>query len=299
MLITDPLQVNRVYELIVGNGITGEALEIRNSLQVTFDITKSASNKDKTNSASIEITNLSDEEIALLDVDYPAASFGVGYRDIGMKRVFAGQVTNVSTRKSGTDRVTQILMGANYTELNHQAMSQLTAPGRTVKDVAEDIRKAIPGVSRSVYNGTNLTNPVIYGYPLQGTPKEMLDELSEKYALDWQIDDGVLYVHDNDRANTENFEQAYVISKYTGLIENAYRVSGDIRRGKKDKTKVQSVQWKMLLNPDIVPGDIVLLEDTLISGYHKVTDLRHYGDWRGGAWYTDIRATALEKVNRS
>lgn len=291
------LLVNRKYRLQVGNAITGEGLDITN-LQVTFDISKSSSNKDKTNSASIEIYNLSDENLKLLDVDYPAAVFSAGYRDIGIKRLFAGQVTNVTTRKSGTDRITQIQMGAAYTEINHQVMSQLVAPGRTVQDVAEDIRKAIPGVSRGVYNGTNLNNPVIYGYPLQGTPKEMLNELSEKYSLDWQIDDDILYVHNNDRASTENFEQAYVISKYTGLVDNAYRTSGDLRRATKDKAKIQSVQWQMLLNPDILPGSIVKLEDTLITGWYKITDLRHYGGWRDVPWFTDVRASAIEKVNK-
>ena len=57
-----------------------------------------------------------------------------------------------------------------------------------------------------------------------------------------------------------------VVNSDTGLIDNAYRASGDIRRSKKDKAKIQAVQWKMLLNPDVVPGDIVRLEDTLITG---------------------------------
>jgi hypothetical protein len=288
-------QINRVYELIVGNAVSGEGLLI-NDLQCTFDISKTSNNKDKTNSASIEIYNLSNDSLKLLDVDYPTAVFSAGYRDIGIKRLFAGQVTGVSTRKSGADRVTQILMGGAYTELNHQVLSSLVAPGRTVKDVADDIRKAIPGVSRSVFNGTNLSNPIIYGYPLQGTPKDMLNELSEKYALDWQIDDGVLYIHDNTRGNSEKFEDAYVISSSTGLKENAYRVTGDARRSKKDKAKKQGVQFKMLLNPDIVPGDIIKLEDVLFNGYFKVTDMRFSGDWRGVAWDTEIRCTAIEKV---
>lgn len=291
-------QVNRQYLLTVGDASNGEGLEI-NNLQITFDITKSSSNKDKTNSAAIEIYNLSDDSLKLIDVDYPAASFSVGYRDIGMKEVFIGEVTNVTTRKSGTDRITQITMGAAYTEINHELMNKLVSPGRTVQDVAEDIRKAIPGVSRGVYNGTNLSNPIIYGYPLVGTPKEMLNELSEKYQLDWQIDGGVLYVHNNDRASSEKFEEAYVVSKYTGLIDNAYRTSGDVRRSEKDKVKKQSVQWKMLLNPDIVAGSIVKLEDTLIQGWYKVDDLRHTGDWRGQAWWTEVRASAIEKVDRT
>lgn len=290
-------QINREYRLVIGDAVSGQGLEITD-LQVTFDISKTSSNTDKTNSAAIEIYNLSDESLKVLDVDYPAAVFEAGYRDIGIKRLFAGQIVNVTTRKSGTDRITQIQMGDSYTELNHSILSSLTAPGRTVQDVAEDIRKAIPNVSRGIYNGTNLNNPIIYGYPLQGTPRQMIDELSRKYALEWQIDDGVLYVHDTDRANTENFEQAYVISRFTGLIENAYRTSGDIRRSEKDKAKKQSIQMKILLNPDIIPGSIIKLEDTLIEGWMKVTDIKHSGDFRGSSWHTELRAEAIEKVNK-
>ena len=288
-------QRNRAYELIIGNSDSGDALQVSN-LQVTFDISKTSSNKNKTNGCVIEIYNLSTESLKVLDTDYPAASFSAGYADIGIKRLFAGQVNNVSTRKSGTDRVTQIQMGSAYTDLNYTLISQVTAPGKTIQDVLEEIRKALPGVSRGVYNGPDLSGQLIYGYPLTGTPKEMLDEVCSKYNLDWQVDDDTLYVHNNDRANNENFEQAYVISKYTGLVENAYRVSGDRRRGKDDPAKSQSVQWKMLLNPDINAGDIVRLEDTLIIGWYKVDSIRHYGGFRDTAWYTECRASAIEKV---
>lgn len=289
-------QINRQYQLIVGDSVSGNALDI-NSLQVTFDINKSSSNKDKTNSASIEIYNLSNDSLKLLDVDYPAAVFSAGYRDIGIKRLFAGQVTNVTTRKSGTDRITQIQMGAAYTTLNHELISRNIPPG-TARTAFDELAKEI-GVDRTIFNSVNMNSPIIYGYPLSGTKREMLDELSEKYGVSWQIDDNVLYVHDNDRGNTENFEQAYVISAKTGLIENAYRTSGDVRRSKKDKVKIQSVQFKTLLNPDIVPGDIVKLEDTLITGWYKITDLRHTGDYRGASWFTECRATAIEKVSVS
>lgn len=291
------VQKDRIYELIVGDFKTSEGLLI-NNLQVTFDITKAASNKERTNSAAIEIYNLSTESLKLLDTDYPAAVFSLGYIATGLKRVFSGQVTNVTTRKSGTDRITQIQMGDKYTELNHQVLSSLVAPGRTVKDVLEDIRKAIPGVSRGVYNGTNLENQIIYGYPLMGTPKDMLNELSSKYGLDWQIDDGVLYANNNDRASSENFNEAYVISRYTGLIDNVYRVSGDKRRTKKDKVKKQGVQFKVLLNADLKAGSIIKIEDTLINGWYKIDSLRHNGGWRDTPWYTEVQATALEKVNK-
>lgn len=296
----DGYQKNRVYSLIVGDAKTNNAFEIKNDLQVTFDISKSTDNKKRTNSAAIEIYNLNAEQIKILDTDYPAASFSVGYLDSGnIKRIFGGVVNHVSTRKNGTDTITQLQIGSGYTDLNHQVLSEIVPPGKTVKDVAETLRKSLPGVSRGVYNGTNLNNEILYGYPLMGSPKEMLDELASKYALDWQVDDDVLYVKNNDRANNENFNQAYVISAYTGLIENAYRVSGDRKRSKKDKAKKPGIQMKILLNPDINAGDIIRLEDTYITGWFRVDSLRHSGGWRSRSWYTEIKASYLEKVDKN
>lgn len=291
----DYIQKDRIYELVVGDYKNGKGLLI-NNLQITFDITKAANNKQRTNSAAIEIYNLSAESLKLLDTDYPAAVFSAGWSQTGLKRLFADQVTNVTTRSSGTDRITQIQMGERYKEINHQVLSSLVAPGRTVKDVLEDIRKAIPGVSRGVFNGTNLDSPILYGYPLIGTPKDMLDELSAKYSIDWQIADGILYANNSDRAFSENFDQAYVISRYTGLIDNVYRVSGDKRRSKKDKVKKQGVQFKVLLNPELIAGSIIKIEDTLINGWYKIDSLRHYGGYRDTSWYTEVQASAIEKV---
>lgn len=289
------LQRNRQYSLTVGDYKTGNGLLIED-LQVTFDISKSTNNKNRTNSATIEVYNLSEESLKVLDTDYPAAVFEAGYLDTGgPKRLFAGQVTNVSTRKSGTDIVTQITMGSGYTELNHETLNDVVPPGNNVQDAIEKLRKAI-GADRGVYNGTNLNNEIIYGYPLSGTPKEMLDELAEKYQLDWQLDDGVLYVHDNDRAATEQFQLAYVISPFTGLIERPYRVSGDKRRSKKDKVKKPGVQLKILLNPEIKAGDIIQIEEGLLKGWYKVDSIRHTGSWRGDNWYTEIKGSSLEKV---
>ena len=290
------IQKNRQYKLTIGDYQTGDGVLIEN-LQVTFDISKSTNNKNKTNSASIEVYNLSEETLKVLDTDYPAAVFEAGYLDTdGHKRLFAGQVTNVGTRKSGTDIITQITMGSGYTTLNHQILSELVPPGTDVNKVFEKIRVAL-GADRGVYNiTTNLNNEIISGYPLSGTPKEMLDEISEKFQLDWQLDDGVLYIHNNDRPATEQYQLAYVISPFTGLIERPYRVSGDRRRSTKDKAKKPGVQMRILLNPEITAGSIIQIEEGLLKGWYKVDSIRHYGSWRGDSWYTDIKGSLIEKV---
>lgn len=290
------IQRNRQYRLIVGDYKTGDGLLIEN-LQVTFDISKSSDNKNRTNSASIEVYNLSQESLKILDTDYPAASFEAGYVDTGgPKRLFAGQVTSVSTRKSGTDVITRITMGSGYTNLNHQILSELVPPGTDVNKVFEKIRVAL-GADRGVYNiTTNLNNEIISGYPLSGTPREMLDEISEKFQLDWQLDDGVLYIHNNDRPATEQYQLAYVISPFTGLVERPYRVSGDKRRSAKDKAKKPGVQMKIMLNPEISAGSIIQIEEGELKGWYKVDSIRHYGSWRGDPWFTDIKGSLIEKV---
>ncbi|MNL75469.1 hypothetical protein D3C87_2012800 [compost metagenome] len=82
---------------------------------------------------------------------------------------------------------------------------------------------------------------------------------------------------------------AFVISRSSGLIDLPYFVQGDVRRKKDDKAKKAGVQVKILLNPEIVPGSIVKIEDENFNGFYKVSSLRSYGEWRGNDWYTDLR----------
>jgi hypothetical protein len=290
------IQYNRNYKLVIGDARTTDALEITD-LQVSFDISKSSDNTSRTNSASIEVTNLSDNSLKILQTDYPAALFYVGYQD-DLKLLFGGQVVNVRTRKSGTDRVTQLLMGSGYNELNHSTIAKVVPANKTVKDIADEIAKSIPNVSRVVFNGTNLNNKVIKGYPISGTVREALDKLSEAYKLEWRLDSDVLYVNDKDRAENEDFGNAYVVSPESGLIEIPYYTSGDITRDSSDSVKKQGVQFTMLINPDVYPGQIIKLEDTDIVGWFKVDDVRYSGSYRNGTWQQDVSCSAIEKVNK-
>lgn len=290
------LQINRKYRLVVGDLNTGDGIEITEH-QVSFDILKSSDNSKNSNSASIEISNLSDKSLKTFNIDYPVATFEVGYgnvRNLGL--LFAGQVTHVSTRKRGTDRVTQILLGSGYTELNHQTVSKLVPPGKTVRDVFEELRKTIPNVSRGVYNGTNLNSQLINGYNISGPVKQALDSLANSYKVEWRIDGDVLYVNNKDRAESENFESAYVISPSSGLIEIPYYSAGDKRRSTGDDAKKQSVHFTMLINPAIRPGMIIKLENTEINGWFKVETIRFSGSYRGGNWIAEVACSAIEKV---
>lgn len=288
-------QKNRGYSLIVGDIESGEGFEVRD-LNISFDVTKTSNNKDRTNSATIEIYNLSSEKQKFLEEDYIAAVLSAGYYDTTIKRLFAGQVTKATTRKSGTDIISQIQIGTAYVELNHSTVKKLIPPGKDAEYVISELAKDIPGVSKVIFNSINIKSPLLDGYPLSGTNREILDEISKTYDVEWQIDDDVLYITDAGGTFTEDLNTAFVISPTTGMIERPYAVSGDERRTKKDKAKKAGIQVKILLNPEIVPGSIVKLEDTLYDGYYRVASLRTFGQYRGNDWYTELRCEDKIKV---
>lgn len=286
--------LNRGYQLIIGdyrNDPNNGAL-IEN-LQITFEVSKSISNKDRTNSATIEIYNLDEDTLALLDKEYIAADFWAGYENLSIKRLFAGEVVEVSTRKQGTDVVTQIRLGAGYSQVTQGVLSQLVSPGRTVKEVYEELRKNVKGINRGVYNGANLNNPVIDGYPIYGNAKSELNKLSQATQTQWQIDGDVLYVSDAGMGWMKDKGQAIVISPDSGLIDLAYKVAAEGYKNKMDPSKVAGIQFQSLINPDLIPGCIIKLEqdDKALDGYYIVNSSRFTGDFRGNAWYVECRCS--------
>lgn len=289
-------QRNRSYSLTVGDIKSNEGWLIENNLNIRFDVTKTTSNKDRSNQAIVELYNLSREKQKWLEQDYIGVVLSAGYLDTTVKRLFSGQATEVTTRKSGTDIITQIQLGDSYKELNHKTVNKLVEPGKSIQDVIEEIAKEIPGVSRTVFNGLNIKSQVIDGYPLSGTVRQQLDEISKAHNIDYHIDDGVLSVYDADGTSTDDLTTAFVISKDTGMIELPYATSGDTRKSKKDKKKKPRVTVKILLNPEIVPGSIVKIEDVNFGGYYKVVEVRSYGEYRGNDWASELLLEVKVKV---
>lgn len=288
-----PLQSNRIYSLIVGDVNGAEGWEITD-LHITFDISKMSDNKEKNNSATIEIYNLSREKQKLLQKNYIGAVLSVGWRDEGLKRLFAGQVTEASTRKSGADVITILQIGVNYTELNHQTLSKLVPEGRTYEDVITEIAKEL-GTSRNVITGVNCKNPVIDGYPLSGTPRQMLDEVCRANEMEWSVDDKVLYVRDSTESHTTDINSVVVIGQDSGLIERPYVTTGEVNRSVRDKKKrKKGLQFRCLINPELVAGSLIKLEYEELTGYYRIDSMRIKGGWRDSDWYMDIKLT--EKI---
>lgn len=297
-------QRNRQYSLVVGTA--SNAFEI-NNLEITFKVTKTSSNKDKKNKAYVEIFNLSKEHQALLEEPYVAVVLSVGYEGTGLKRLFAGQAFSVGTRKQGTDTITQIDIEAYFAELNFKTVSKLVPAGRTVKQVIQELLKELPEVSKSRFNGNNINKTVVDGYPMSGNPKRILDDISRAYQIDWQIDDGVLFISDQGDAYTNDTATAFVIHEKSGLIERPYYETDNIRdpsgrkidflddagktRKKINKVKKKSIKMKVLLNPAIYAGSILKIEYSDFTGFYKIDEVIHRGDFIGDEWYSEVKCS--------
>lgn len=290
------LQINRWYELTIGDGKTFEAVVITPPMGIRFSVDKSSTALKRQNSAEIEVYNLPDEVLKVLKGDYPVAFLKVGYEKQDIVTVIKGEVVSVSTRKQGAEKVTQILLGSGYVALNHETIQAVVPEGKSVKEVIETLQKEMTGISKGVFSGFNIKNKVLYGYSMSGTARETLDNICRTYHLDYNIDNDTLYVHDADGTRDENYTLAPVISESSGLIDLPYETRVAVGNAKKSVDNKGGVHFKILLNPTLQAGSIVKIESETITGWFKISDLRHYGSNRENDWYTECKCEDKKKV---
>ena len=283
---------DRKYLLQIGDYETGDGLEI-NDLQLTFRVRKSVNNKDKIDKCSISVYNLSNESLSVLETKYPVAVFSCGYGD-ELVRLFYGEIVAVETKKSGTDRVTTLEITPAFSNLTFQVMSSLVPENGTLEDVFEAIRKETD-ISKGVYKGEALKTRIVYGYPLVGTPKEMLDQVCQAYNLEWKIENNSLYINDSSTVEFESKELAPVIGETSGLVDRPYYFSGSDRKSSKDKDRKDGVRFTALLNPNVVPGSLARLDYAGTSEFVRIEEVEFVGDFRGNNWYMHCIASRRQE----
>jgi hypothetical protein len=289
-------QVNRQYSLKVGQG-KGSGIEI-NELHITFKVSKGSDNKRKTNKATVRIYNLSPEHQKYVEAPFVECVLSVGYLGTGMYRLFSGQVTVAGTEKQGTDTITELQIDTFYTELNHKIVSKTAPTGVTVKGVIENLVKEMDGISRVVFSGINISKAFVDGYPMTGTPRQILNDLGEAFQLEWQIDDGIMYIQDAGMSYMQDKNKAFKISETSGLIDRPYFDQIEKQRGKKDKLRAarNGVKLKILLNPALVAGSIIYIEYGDKTGYYKIERLTHNGEYFGNDWCTELVCGTMLKL---
>lgn len=284
MLIKD-----RVYTLTLGNAQTGKGRRITD-LNISFSVKNSSESAKKTNKALISIWNLDKQTLEFLeDEEYLTVFLDVGYVGTGTDNILIGNVLSVKTEKKGTDRITQIQLAESYTSLYFTKLSEIVPESEeaTVEDVIRTVVARMGNINNAEYSGSGVKIPVKDGYPLLGSPKQVLDNIAKTYRLSYTIQQQTLRVTDEGKPFNTNKDDAFVLNENTGLINIPFREIKSEGKRSGDKTKAKGVSFKALLNPFIRAGDIVKLESESISGFFKVKDIEYSGEYRGNKWFID------------
>ena len=264
-------------------------------LHITFQVRKSSDNKKKGNQASVSIYNLAEEKRKALEVTNVPVRLEVGYLNTGLHELFSGESTDVVTTRQGEDLVTTITLDSTYTGLNHKLVSKLVAPGSTVEEVVKNLVANMPEVTQTKFSGVSLKKKVRDGYPMSGTPRQILTEVCDAFSLEWQIDSGILYVTDIVESFMTN-GQAFILNEMSGLLERPEVVEVEKQRAKGDKKKKgrKGLEIKLLLNPVLKAGGMIKLEFGDLSGFYKIIDLQHQGEVYGNTWTTTLHVGSKE-----
>ncbi|WP_444447903.1 hypothetical protein [Pseudomonas kurunegalensis] len=276
----------------------GSSWGIERPINISFDISRSADIKHKgANSAAIEIYNLDRDRIAVLNQSSQSlhCTLAVSYDSFSDDVVlFSGDVKTVETRKSGTEYITQIQMGDGYATLKESNLKGYIPPGVTVGQALEQLRQQIPNLSRGVFVGTNLNNPISSGWRISGKAKDVLKKFCEAHRLEYTINNGVMNVTSVNMPSSANKDMATYIGPDSGMIDVPFNAGPAPVSAKGDKRQRPRMQVKALLNPEVYPTQLIVVPVDGLDIVYRVADIRYSGEFNGNDWIMELSCTEIE-----
>ncbi len=290
------MQFNRIFRLTAGTeggeGVVIESDGTQDSLRIVFDIDKDLT--QKTNKSSIRIYNLTDATRKKLEVADAVCMLEVGYaEDIGLRRIFVGEITYATTRREGPDKITELELNDGQVAIRDTYVSLGYAAGVSGTKVVEDVAAQMGIMTQIAPDLEFASYPA--GFSFVGPGRECLDKVMDATGATWSIQNNVLQVI---MAGGSTNVRALVFSASSGLIGSPERIVKGVTRPDEEAKKKRKVKkdkhekkagWKIktLLAPTVNPGDLVRVESSTVTGWFKEESLKHSGDTHGQEWYTE------------
>lgn len=290
-------QFDRIYRLTVGvegsDGIVIEAKPHQQGLSIGFDIDKDLT--QQTNKCRVQVLNLSMATAKKLERDDSVCLLEVGYsEDIGLRRIFVGEVVDAWTYKSGDNknRITALELSDGQKAIRDCVVSLSYADNVSRKKVIDDVAAQM-GLLVHYAEGLTFTT-FANGFSFVGAGRTCLDKACAGGNLSWSIQNNVLQVIAE--GGTTKVE-AIKLNASSGLIGSPERIIKGVKRiDKSKKRKVKKTKadkkagWrvKCLLQPTLNPGDLIYLESIPVTGWFKIESLKHTGNYDGPDWYSEL-----------
>lgn len=276
-------------------------------LHIEFEVNKVISNQQSPSTSKIRIFNLTAEQSAALEEFQCGVKLLVGYKSTGtLIELCLGNAVVVKTKKQGADRVTEIVVSEAHAIRNNTKIISTIPAGKTVRDVLTAlILKA--GLTVGVLEGEKINSTLLYGYPIEGSFSQIMDEIAQAYRLDYSINGSNVSVRDRGVSLYNTAGSAFIFNESTGLLDIPYYEEwgeGSIKKEgqkKKQKQRVEGIVLKALINPAVVPGSVIKLDRPLAqegevkNGFYLVREATYSGEYFGGDWTMSLRCDPAER----
>lgn len=260
----------------------GEQLEV-SQLRVKFKIERDFSKHP--NTADIEIFNLAPDSRSDLETKPLRVQLLAGYDGIN-RLLTIGDVTFAMSKLDGTEWVTLIQVADSGRTYGFSRVNKSYKPGTTYRTILKDCARSM-GLTLPTALDKNraLDKQFATGAVSIGPARDELTRLLAPFGYDWSIQNGALRVLADNQAIAR--QEPLEISATTGMI-------GTPEFGSPPKSgKTPDINVKMLLRPELVPGDLIQLNSIAKKGKFKVQKVTHTGDTHAGDWTTEIEIKAI------
>lgn len=260
----------------------GEELEVT-QLRMKFKITRDFSKHP--NNCEVHLYNLAPNTRADFDIKPLSLQLNAGYDGIN-RLLFVGDVRFAMSKQDGTDWETMLQLGDGARTYANARVKKQYAAGTTYRQALTDCAKSMGLVlPPALAKDSQLDRPFNAGHVAYGPARDELDRLFSTFGYQWSIQNGVLRVLTDEQVVTP--VEAVVISEEQGMI-------GSPEFGSPPKSgKPPHVRVKLLLWPELAPGDKIQLKSKAKSGFFKIIKVEHEGDTHGEPWFTTVEIKPL------
>lgn len=257
-----------IVKIVPSSGETRTITDLR----IKFKCKKTQ--ESKPNTMEIEIYNLSEASRKALEGKDTSIVLEAGYEET-VETIFTGNITKVVHKQEKTDILSKLEVADGGNRYRNAKISKGFPPGVKVQQAIDELISSM-GLTRGAVLGIPNTQ-YAHGLSLSGLAKDRLDDLCKKHDLQWSIQNGAIQIVPQ---NKTTLDQVIVLSPDSGLIDIP------------NKTK-KGVEFKSLLQPQLIPGKRVQLESRFLKGIFKLGHVRHSGDSHTGEFFSECEAVAV------
>ncbi|MCK5610313.1 hypothetical protein KAR91_51045 [Candidatus Pacearchaeota archaeon] len=266
--------------IVEGPGISKRSL---GNARISFDIVKNT----EQNKAKIRIYNLAERSRKFLNENDELGdiqvTLEVGYKQVGLKVLFIGDVERSTYKRVGPDWITEL-----HCKDGGQAIQNVKLDKSYAGDVKVDIQTVVKDLvdqikDKAKVNVDNVmaqikqkvqSEKIDWGLNIQGLAMKTLRSLLGKQGKEVSIQDNNLeFAEPTEKESTK--ESAITISAETGMVGSPV-------------SREKGIEFKALINPLLKPmGQIssVFINSVGFKSIYRVRSLKFKGDTHDNPWY--------------